>query len=138
MKRGRLMGLVVLGLGLATLGAQEAVAPAVSPLRVDLKIGTGIENREPVGVAETFGEGMTQLVGWTYVRGATEPTEITHVWSCDGKEMMSVSLQVKSSSYRTWSRKNVSGMRGMWTIEVKDVSGKILAKKEVLIAAETK
>jgi len=102
-------------------------------LKADIKIGTGLENREATGVSESF-NGVSQVVGWTRIQGAAEPTEVKHVWLLDGKEQTEVSLPVKSSSYRTWSRKTITGP-GKWTLQVKDSAGNVVASKDFDVAS---
>ncbi len=106
-------------------------APASSAaLKAEVKIGTDIQDREPTGVSNSFDSGTLQVVGWTRVTGANEPTEIIHVWSYKGAEQSSVPLPVKSSSYRTFSRKSVIGQKGKWKLTVKDAEGRVIGSKD--------
>jgi len=99
-------------------------------LRVEISIGTSVENKKLVGEAESFSSEVPQLIGWTRIIGSQEPTEIQHVWICDGKEMSAVSLPVQSKSFRTFSRKTLFGKKGKWMLEVRDIDGKLLASKD--------
>ena len=120
----------------APTAAGEAAAPsATKSLKVEIKIGKGVADREATGVADSFTSDTEQLVGWTRIEGANEPVEVKHVWSLNGKEVASIPLEVKSSSFRTWTRKAVSGMTGTWNLSVKDADGHVLASKDVQVTA---
>lgn len=106
-----------------------------SALTVEVAVGTGIENKTLIGENTSFSSDTPQVVGWSRILGAKEPTEIRHIWKCDGKEMSSVTLGVQSSSFRTHSRKNLFGKAGHWTFEVVDVDGHVLASKEFEVTA---
>lgn len=127
MKRWMMVGAVVF---MATISIIHAGDATKSALSAKIKIGTAMENREVVGEADSFPVNTPQLVGWSQITGATEPTEITHVWKLNGTEIASVSLKVPSSPFRTYSRKMLKGA-GTYTLEVKDSSGKVIASKDV-------
>jgi hypothetical protein len=102
-------------------------------LKVDIKIGTQLVDREPVGVADTFSVKSPEIVAWTRVTGATEPTEIMHVWLYNGKEVAWAELPIRSSSYRTWSIRPLKEMAGKWVLQVKDVDGRLLGSKDFVV-----
>lgn len=114
---------------------QAVVVAEASTLTVEVAVGTGIENRTLIGESATFSADTPQVVGWSRIIGAKEPTEIKHVWKCDGKEVSSVTLGVQSSSFRTHSRKNLFGKTGHWTFQVLDVDGNVLASKDFEVTA---
>ena len=136
--------LLLAALAIAPVSAQDASAPPAggdqmeaaeaSPLTADIKLGTGIENREAVGVQPTLPAGSEQIAGWTRIEGASEPTTVTHVWLHEGREMDRIDLDVTSSSYRTWSRKSVGGLTGTWTLEVRDAQGRLVGKGSVVVS----
>lgn len=136
MKTWTVMSLAV-GLMAVVAVAEEAQPSKAASLTAEIKIGTGIENREPIGVADSFGSETEQLVGWTYIKGATEPVEVKHVWIFEGQEMGAIPLQVKSSTYRTWSRKSVQGKSGKWTFELRDSAGQVVASKSFNVGSAT-
>jgi hypothetical protein len=133
------IGATLLVLGIGPVLADEAMPKAAAAsegaeaLSVEIKIGTGLENREIVGAADTFPAGTTQLVGWTRITGATKPTQIIHVWKLNGKEVASVPLSATSSPFRTNSRKTVVGP-GTYTLEVRDMNGNVINSKDVTVA----
>ncbi len=132
--KSKRLGAIVLGfLFISPIRAQEPQATGPNPLKVEIKIGTGIANREIVGVSDSFSSETAELVCWTYIKGATEPTDVRHVWSFNNKVVGDAVLQVKSSSYRTWSRRPVAGRIGEWTLDVKDSEGRVLASKKFTV-----
>lgn len=126
---------ILLALSLMTLWALPLLAEDVAApeLKVDVAVGTAMENRKLVGTAETFPASTPQLIGWSRIVGAKEPTEIKHIWKVDGKEVSTVTLPVQSSSFRTHSRKSVNGRSGKWTFEVRDLDGHLLASKDFVV-----
>ncbi len=138
MKTRLLLSILALGLligGPLRAEGMSADTPSASGLTAEIIIGTGMENKELVGVSDTFSADTPQLVGWTRIKGAHQPTEIRHVWKVNGKEVTSVSLSVQSSSYRTYSRKTLNGQVGNWSLEVKDVDGNVIASKNFEVTA---
>ena len=117
---------VLLVLGIPVFSA-DAPAPAGSELKVDLATGTGIDDRDLVGGADAFSVDVGRVVAWARTTGATEPTEIAYVWFHKGAEQAMVAMPIRSSSYRSWSTKTITGMLGAWTVEVRDAGGRILA-----------
>ena len=68
------------------------------------------------------------VVGWTQIRSGMGEVTVTHRWLHEADNMGDVPLAVKSSPWRTWSRKTVSEA-GNWKWQVLDSSGAVL--KEV-------
>jgi len=102
-----------------------SVLPALLALEATrVVVGTGVENREPVGASATFPASAGELVCFSEVAGAGGQTEITHVWSQDGVERLRVNLAVRADRWRTWSRKRVSP--GAWTVKVLGPQGQEL------------
>lgn len=124
------------GVDVSVPAAAGEPAAEASDLKVDVKIARGVENREPTEVGDSFPASLDQVVGWTRVQGASEPTEIRHVWSHEGKEVAELPLQVKSSSYRTWTKKSIAGQAGSWSLTVKDAAGNVLASKDFTVTAD--
>ncbi|ORJ60523.1 DUF2914 domain-containing protein [Geothermobacter hydrogeniphilus] len=87
-------------------------------------VATGVEQRQPVGVADHFPADIGRVYCFTRVRGAVGDDEITHVWLKQGREMARVTLAVRSDNWRTWSSKQVlPEWRGAWTVKVLDRAG---------------
>jgi len=126
----------MLVLAFSTAMAEEAAVNVGGKLQVEIKIGTGLEQHEPTGVADSFPVSVSQLVGWTRVTGAESPVVIKHAWLFNGEEKAEIELGVKSSTFRTWSRKNIYGLTGKWKLEVKGPDGTVLASKEIEVTPE--
>ena len=116
----------LLFIGAHTVNAQEETD--VTALEVSrIEIATDIEGKEPVGVANAFPDTTPKLYCFTHITGAQEPTKITHRWLRGDKVMAEVTLNVKSSSWRTRSSKNLwKGWTGVWKVEVLDEDGNVL------------
>lgn len=116
-----------------------AVAPAVksSALKGQLKIGTGIENRNIVGESTVFSDSTEQLSAWSLIEGAQTPTEIKHVWLFEGKEVLTITLKVNSTHFRTYSRIQVMGRKGNWAVQVLDENGSLVTSEDFQVKAET-
>ncbi len=87
----------------------------------EVKAGTGIEDREPTGVASAFKKGDTVFV-WSNITDADGQT-VEHVWKLDGKEVFKVSFEVKSKRWRVNSRRrNLAA--GAYVVEATTDDGK--------------
>ena len=92
-----------------------------------LVVGTGVENREPVGVAETFPASTEKVSCFLEATGIAEDTEVSFVWFYGEKEMLKISLPLKMGSrWRTNASKNLAGMKGDWKVELRDSDGNLL------------
>ena len=90
-------------------------------------IAGSVENREPVGTADTFPASQEKVYCYVELKDVPEDTNITFAWSLDDKEMGKVTQQVKKSArWRTWSNKSINGLKGEWTVDLMTDSGDIL------------
>ena len=86
-----------------------------------------IENRSPIASASVFSDTVGKLYCFTKVVGAATDTAIVHHWYLNGKLKTSVTLPVRSASWRTWSSKKISpGETGDWMVEVVTEDGHAL------------
>jgi len=107
----------------STLAAAQKEAP--KGLGVEKAVvATGVENREPVGVAKEFDASVGQVYCWTRVISATVPTTIKHVWYVDNQKVFEIPLDIKYPRTRTWSSKTIKP--GNWRVDVTDESGTVL------------
>jgi hypothetical protein len=89
-----------------------------------LVVCTGVENRVPVGVAETFSASTQKVYAFLDATKITEDTQVTFVWLYNQKEVSKVELPLKRGfRWRTFASKTVSGMKGDWSVELKDAEG---------------
>jgi len=92
-----------------------------------LVIGTGVENREPVGVAETFPATTEKVYCFLEATEILKDTEVSFVWSHGEKEMLKTNLPLQTGpKWRTFADKNIGGMKGDWKVEVRDVKGNLV------------
>jgi hypothetical protein len=120
-----LVCMVVFWVGFSYAGA--AMALEVS----DAVITTAIVEREPVDSVDVFPVQNGKLYCFTRITGADEPTYVYHLWYREGQLMSRVELAVNTSSWRTWSAKNLlEDWPGKWRVEIQDVAGKVLQTLE--------
>ena len=115
-------------IAVATLLIIAVSIPALAGTTVVRKaFGTGVTDREPVGVAETFPADVGKVYFFNQLTDIGDPTTVHHVWLFNGQEMANVTLNVKGTSWRTWSSKNVMPyLLGEWKVEIRDAGGKVL------------
>lgn len=86
-----------------------------------------IDDKEPVGAAESFPADVGRLYFFTQLAGTGAPTEILHVWLYDGREVSIFPIEVGGTPWRTWSVRAVAPeQRGDWTVEVRELGGRVL------------
>lgn len=84
----------------------------------EISVGTGIENRELVGAAQTFQLGTGKVFCFSRVSNAAG-SEIEHVWYKGDTEVARVRLAVAGSPWRTYSSKNLGeDGAGEWRCDV--------------------
>lgn len=112
-----------------TLAAQEPAAMAADgDISVtQAVVATAVEDREPVGAAETFPSDVGQVYFYTVFEGDFPETEVEHVWLRDGEEVARVPLTVRGPRWRTWSSKRIlADWTGAWTAQVVGPDGAVL------------
>jgi len=121
--------------------AQEKAKPEGPPKEKSsfkiarLVVGTGVENKEPVGVAETFPAATEKVYCFLEAIDITEDVEVSFVWFHGQKEMRKFSLPLKKGSrWRTYAFKNLFGLEGDWKVEIKDAQGNLI--KEVTFSVK--
>ncbi len=87
--------------------------------------GTGIEDRELLGAAESFQIG-DRVYFWSRLAGI-EDGGIQHVWFLGDREIQIIDLPVGAAQWRTWSYKTLfPGMSGNWRVEVRTATERVL------------
>ncbi len=105
--------------------AAPAAAPSLNITRME--IASGVEDRQPVGIAATFPATTEKVFCYLEFKDVPNDTSITYVWTLGPNEMGKVTQQVKKSSrWRTWANKTIGGMKGDWKVDVLDGSGAVL------------
>jgi hypothetical protein len=92
-----------------------------------LVIGTGVEDREPVGAAEIFPETTEKVYSFLEATEIAQDTEVTFVWFHGEEEMLKISLPLKMGPrWRTYASKKIRGLKGDWKVEIRDASGDLI------------
>ena len=100
-----------------------------------LVVGTGVENREPVAAGETFPASTEKVYCFLEATGIAKDTEVSFVWFHGDKEMQKIDLPLKMGSrWRTYTSKNLGGLKGDWRVEIRGPDGNLL--KEVKFKVE--
>jgi hypothetical protein len=106
---------------------QEGVPKEISFTVKRLVVGTGVENSEPVGVAETFSASTEKVYCFLEAADIAKDTEVSFVWINGGKEMLKTTLPLKAGpKWRTHANKNLRGLKGEWKVEIKGPDGNVL------------
>jgi hypothetical protein len=107
--------------------AQEK-AKETAPFAVKrLVIGTGVENGEPVGTAETFPASTEKVYCFLEATDIAKDTEVSFVWFSGEKEMSKFSVPLKEGPrWRTYAYKNLREIKGDWKVEIRDSEGKVV------------
>ncbi|SYZ74657.1 conserved exported hypothetical protein [Candidatus Zixiibacteriota bacterium] len=122
-----LFGVVLIAFLMPVAALSQTPTEAAPALKAEAQVCTGIQERMPTGMAETFSPDVGQIYLWSKITGSEGETTIKHIWYYQGKEMATVELPVRSSSYRTWSSKNILPQwTGDWSVKVEDASGNVL------------
>ena len=120
---GGIVILISLCLLIPTVGAQESNKLEV----VAAAISKNVVAREAMDVGNRFSNSTPRLYCFTKIVGASQPTEVVHVWSYSGVERARISLAVKAASWRTYSSKVIQANEiGPWRVDVLDNSGNLL------------
>ena len=94
----------------------------------ELVITTAVVDRAPVDSVEVFPRQNGKLYCFSRILGADADTVVYHLWYREDQLMSRVELPVKSSSWRTWSAKQLlEDWPGKWRVEVQDAEGKTLS-----------
>jgi DUF2914 family protein len=100
------------------------VAYADDKPTAEVKAGTSVEKHEIVGEASEFAK---DSVVWAWSRVSNGEPSVKHVWKLDGKEIWSMSLDIKSKRWSTFTRHHVR-TAGTWEVDVVNDAGVSLGK----------
>jgi hypothetical protein len=102
---------------------------------VQAVVGTGVENRAPVGVAETFPASTEKVYCFLEAADIPKDTNVSFVWFHGKDELLKTTLPLKMGKrWRTHADKNLRGLKGDWKVEVRDEGGNVI--KEVKFKVE--
>jgi len=92
-----------------------------------LVVGTAVENREPVGVAETFPATTEKVYCFLEATEISKDIEVSFVWFLGDKEMAKTNLPLTMGpKWRTFANKTIGGMKGDWKVEIRDANGNLV------------
>jgi len=117
----------------------EAVAaPPPSVLKVKRSaVCSSVENREPAGVSDKFSKDLKELFFFTHITGAADSARIEHRWYYKGNRVQTTVLPVRSSSWRTFSKRSLIRSvesAGEWKVEAVDqANGRALGSAVFII-----
>ena len=120
---------LVAGLTLPVIGQEKpkAETPAKEMAIARAVVGTGVENKEPVGTAETFLASTEKVYCFIEAANIGKDTEVSFVWFLGDKEMRKINVPLAAGpKWRTWTYKNIGGQKGEWKVEIRDAEGKVL------------
>lgn len=88
---------------------KEGAPKEMAPFAVKrLVIGTGVENGEPAGVAETFPASTEKVYCFLEATDIAKDTEVSFVWFTGEKELSKFSVPLKEGPrWRTYAYKNL-------------------------------
>lgn len=87
-------------------------------------IAEDVQDREPVGVAETFPASTEKVYCFIEAKNISEDTEATFVWYHEGQEMRTFTLPIMQGlRWRAFAYKNLHGKAGNWKVEIRDKAG---------------
>ena len=113
----------ILFLSSLAVKAQEANTKSASgPKVVELRLGTGVQDKQIVGEDSTFALNEKVYV-WMKITGAANDSIVVS-WKHADKEY-NTTIGIGSNSWRTWAYKTVSAA-GDWTVSVSLPSGEVL------------
>ncbi|NGP86912.1 DUF2914 domain-containing protein [Fodinibius halophilus] len=105
-------------------------------LRVpQITIAQEIQDRKPIKPDTSFSSNVGNVYCYTVIEGASDSTEVYHVWHYKDEEKAHIPLTVASQKWRTWSSKSIlPSWTGPWRVEVEDSNGNVIAKKSFSIS----
>lgn len=128
-------GMTCLALGQEKAKPETSAKPGGALQIIRAVVGTGVENREPVGAAETFPASTEKVYLFLEAANIARDMDVSVYWFHGKNEMSKITLPLKQGSkWRTNALKNLRGLKGDWKIEVRDAEGGLL--KEVKFKVE--
>ena len=116
-----ILAVAILGMSLSASGQEKEFTIA------RLVVGTGVEDKEPVGVAESFPEATEKVYCFLEATEIAKDTEVSFVWWHGDTEMHKITLPLQMGPrWRTFAYKNIGGMKGDWKVEIRDSGGTLL------------
>ena len=126
-KRMQMLLAVVSVLMIPLVGPISATAQDAPLSIARLEICTGVENREPVGSADSFAAETGIVYCFLEARDIPAETTVSFVWFHGDMEVARVPVRIgQSSRWRTFSSKQLAGRIGGWRVEIQDGQNAVL------------
>lgn len=117
--------------GELTAGSSSESVTADAELDVlQASVCAEIRNRMPAGVATSFPTSAQRVFVWSKIHAQQFPSKVRHIYYFNGQKISEVTLDVRSTYWRTWSSKNISNNRyqGEWRVDITSTDGKVLRR----------
>ncbi|NUM80140.1 DUF2914 domain-containing protein [bacterium] len=100
---------------------------ANAQIKVDeIKLGTGVENKDIVGEATSFASTTEKVYCWMKLSGGSQGSSVTVKWYLNNSPAGEVPLEINGTPWRTYSFKTINGVKGDWKVEIVDATGNVL------------
>ncbi len=89
-----------------------------------------IKDRMPVGIGTSFTASVRRVYVWNQIGAKQIPSQIRHIYYFKGNKISDVTLDVRSTHWRTWSFQSISNnrYRGEWRVDITSAGGKVLRR----------
>lgn len=112
---------------LVLFGGQNVYAGQPEVPLAEIIVTTGIQDRMPVDAVQSYAASVESLYCYCRIIGFGAETTVWHVWYHNDREVARISLPVRSSNWRTWSKKTIPAAgRGAWRVDVLGDDGGVL------------
>ncbi len=129
----KLIVAALLALPVLAFAADEAAA-AQGISVVGLKVGTGIQDKEIQGEADTFKTDVGKVWCWAKTSGG-QGSDLTYVWYNGENKVSEVKVNLKFASMRSWSYKTITpNSKGDWRVDLVGADGAVLKSVSFKIA----
>lgn len=89
-----------------------------------MAVSENVVDREAVGIGEIFPVSLEKVYCFLEAKDIQQDTEISFVWYHAGNEVARVALTLRQGNrWRTYSSKNLAGLKGDWKVELQDATG---------------
>jgi hypothetical protein len=101
---------------------------------VGLKVGTGIQEKEIQGEADSFKPDVGKVWCWSKTSGG-EGSDLTYAWYKGDQKVSEVKVNIKFASMRSWSYKTITpDMKGDWRVDLVGADGTVLKSVSFKVA----
>lgn len=115
--------------------AKEAKSEAAVSLS-RLAVCTDVEDRTPVGEADSFASDVGKLYCFTWVEATNSPTQLYHRWYIGDDLVNEIPIDVKARRWRCWSTKTIRpAWNGPCRVEIVTEEGDVVGTQEFTLTA---